>query len=357
MWGHDCRIGQSSGIGRMFHIPLRWPLFHVQTDDQPPRDAEPFMTAEATPTHANPDRPTARQILGANGGLALAMVMWGGAFPVIEELLVSWDVVLNTCLRMGCGAAVLMMVFLITERGRILKGPVPWGKVFILGTLGFGVNSLVFTAGVANAGGANAAMVAALSPIIGAIAGRLINGEPLRRATMIAAGIAIAGCLVVVFARMREVGEFRGGAVLVLIAISLWTWYSVQAQRWLAGWSQVRIAAFTATAGVFVMLGFAAIGLALGLVGTRTDFSLPSLVMIAYLATTSNGAALVLWSNGVKVLGVSVATLFSNTIPVIAVIISFVIFDRPPLPLELVGGAIVIVGVLYGQISRMRTTA
>ena len=39
---------------------------------------------------------------------------------------------------------------------------------------------------------------------------------------------------------------------------------------------------------------------------------------------------------------------------IIAVIISFVVFDRPPLPLELAGGAIVIVGVLYGQIARMR---
>ena len=312
------------------------------------------MTAEAEQAHANPGRPTAAQILSANGGLACAMLMWGGAFPVIEELLVSWDVVLNTCLRMGCGAAVLMSVFLITERGRILKGPVPWGKVILLGTLGFGVNSLVFTAGVANAGGANAAMVAALSPIIGAIAARLINGEPLRRSTLIAAAIAITGCLVVVFARMQEVGEFRGGALLVLIAMSMWTWYSVQAQRWLAGWSQVRIAAFTATAGVIVMVIFAGVGLALGMIGTRHDFSLPSLVMIAYLATTSNGAALVLWSNGVKVLGVSVATLFSNTIPVIAVIISFVIFHRAPLPLELVGGGIVIVGVLYGQIARMR---
>ncbi|MDA0952258.1 MAG: DMT family transporter, partial [Proteobacteria bacterium] len=269
------------------------------------------MTRETRALPVDHGRPSARQILGANGGLALAMLMWGGAFPVIEELLVSWDVVLNTTLRMGCGAGVLMVVFLVSERGRIRKGPVPWGKVMLLGTLGFGVNSLVFTAGVANAGGANAAMVAALSPIIGAIAGRLINGEPLRRSTMIAAAIAIAGCLVVVFARMQDVGEFRGGALLVLVAMSMWTWYSVQAQRWLAGWSQVRIAAFTATAGVMVMLVFAGIGLALGLVGTRTDFSLPSLVMIAYLAATSNGAALVLWSNGVKVLGVSVATLFS----------------------------------------------
>ena len=69
------------------------------------------MTVESGAVHANPDRPSARQILGANGGLALAMLMWGGAFPVIEELLVSWDVVLNTCLRMGCGAAVLISVF------------------------------------------------------------------------------------------------------------------------------------------------------------------------------------------------------------------------------------------------------
>jgi drug/metabolite transporter (DMT)-like permease len=293
-------------------------------------------------------------VLGANLGLALAMLMWGSAFPLIEELLTTWDVVLNTTVRMGCGALILVTAFALTERGRIFKGPIPWRHVFLLGFFGFGINSVSFSAGVANAGGANAAIVAALSPIIGAIAARLINKEPLRRSTLIAAAIAVAGCVVVVVARMREVGEFRGGALMVLVAISLWTWYSVQAQRWLAGWSQLRIAAFTATAGVMVLASLCGLGVAFGVFGTRTDFSLPSLAIIAYLAMTSNGAALVLWSNGVRVLGVSVAALFSNTIPVLAVAISFVLFDRPPLPLELAGGAIVIVGVLYGQLARLR---
>lgn len=314
------------------------------------------MTVEQHTAAAPAEAPrhTASQILGANLGLACAMLMWGGAFPVIEEMLTTWDVILNTTVRMGCGALILLGVFIATERGHLLRGPVPWGKVILLGTLGFGINSITFTAGVADAGGANAAMVAALSPIIGAIAARLINKEPLRRTTVIAAAIAVTGCLVVVLARMQEVGEFRGGALLVLAAMSLWTWYSVQAQRWLAGWSQVRIAAFTATAGAIVLGTICVVGVALGLVGTRHDFSLPAIAMLAYLAITSNGAALVLWSNGVKVLGVSVASLFSNTIPVIAVIISFLIFDRAPLPLELVGGGIVIAGVLYGQIARMR---
>ena len=314
------------------------------------------MTAEPSslPAPGDAHRPTARQVLGANLGLACAMVMWGGAFPVIEELLTTWDVVLNTTVRMGCGALILISAFAITERGRLFKGPIPWGRVLLLGFFGFGINSVAFTAGVANAGGANAAIIAALSPIVGAVAARAINKEPLRRSTVIAAAIAVAGCVVVVLARMREVGEFRGGALLVLIAMSLWTWYSVQAQRWLAGWSQLRIAAFTATAGVLALGTICVVGIALGAVGTRTDFSLPALVMIAYLATTSNGAALVLWSNGVKVLGVTVASLFSNTIPIIAVVISFLVFDRPPLPLELVGGAIVIAGVLYGQLARLR---
>lgn len=299
-------------------------------------------------------RATARQILGANAGLACAVLMWGSAFPVIEELLTTWDVVLNTTMRMGCGAVVLMLVFIVSERGRLLRGPIPWRRVLLLGVFGFGVNSIAFSEGVADAGGANAAIVASLSPIVGAIAGRLLNGEPLRRSTMIAAAIAVTGCVVVSVARMQEVGAFRGGALLVLFAMSLWTWYSVMAQRWLAGWSQVRIAAFTSSAGVLVMMACCALGAAVGLVGTKADFSTPSLLMVAYLAITSNGAALVLWSNGVKVLGVSVASLFSNTIPVVAVVISFVIFDRPPLPLELVGGAIVIAGVLYGQIARLR---
>ena len=308
--------------------------------------------AGAAPVAA--DGAKTRDALLANGGLACAMLMWGGAFPVIEELLVTWDVVMNTMLRIGAGALLLVAAFLVTERGRILKGPVPWGRVFVLGALGFGVNAVVFTAGVATAGGGNAAIVAALSPIVGAVAARLVGGEPLRRTTVVAAAIAVAGCIVVVVARARELGEFRGGALLVFAAICLWTWYSIQAQRWLAGWSQLRIAAFTASAGVLTLALVAGIGMAAGLVGTRADLSGPSLAMIAYLAVTSNGLALVLWSNGVKVLGVTVASLFSNTIPVIAVAIAFLVFDRPPLPLELVGGAIVIAGVLYGQLAGRR---
>ena len=311
------------------------------------------MTAEraSPPAPAVADVAAARKVLGANAGLAAAVVMWGGAFPVIEELLQSWDVILNTTVRMGLGAAVLMTTFLVVERRHLLRGPIPWRRVALLGVFGFGINSLCFTFGVANAGGANAAIVAALSPIVGAIAGRLIGGERLKPATIVAATIAVTGCFVVIFARMEAVGAFRGGAILVLIAICLWTWYSIQAQRWLAGWSQLRIAAFTATAGVCVLGSITLVASAFGLVGTRADFSAPSLAMLAYLAVTSNGAALVLWSNGVKVLGVTMATLWSNTIPIVAVAISYFLFDRPPLPLELVGGALVITGVLYGQLA------
>jgi drug/metabolite transporter (DMT)-like permease len=39
---------------------------------------------------------------------------------------------------------------------------------------------------------------------------------------------------------------------------------------------------------------------------------------------------------------------------VIAVAISFFLFDRPPRPLELVGDAIAIAGVLCGQLARLR---
>tara|TARA_Y100001934_G_scaffold71355_6_gene88764 strand:+ start:2294 stop:3241 length:948 start_codon:yes stop_codon:yes gene_type:complete len=299
-------------------------------------------------------RPSSGRILSANAGLACVMLMWGSAFPLIEDLLTTWDVLINTTVRMAAGAFVLVSIFVVAEYGRIFRGPIPWGRVFLLGFFGFGVNTVIFTAGVANTGGANAAIVAALMPIIGAIAARVINGERLRRATVIAATIAFAGCLLVVVARAREVGEFRGGALLVLIAMSLWAWYSIQAQRWLSGWSQVRIGAMTATAGALSLAVMSVVGVTLGLAGNRHDFSPGAIAIIIYLAVTSNGVALVLWSNGVKVLGVTLATLFSNTIPMIAVAISFLFFDQTPLPLELVGGAVVIGGVIYGQMALLK---
>jgi drug/metabolite transporter (DMT)-like permease len=60
-----------------------------------------------------------------------------------------------------------------------------------------------------------------------------------------------------------------------------------------------------------------------------------------------------LWHYAVRKLGFVVASLFLNLTPVVAILITALAFAVYPTPQQLVGGALVLVGVLQSQLRRL----
>jgi drug/metabolite transporter (DMT)-like permease len=165
--------------------------------------------------------------------------------------------------------------------------------------------------------------------------------------------LAMAGGVLATYDPGASGGAFdlRGGELLILLASACWAWYSLASQRWLAQWSQLRISCVTMVPGTVVSV---AIYLAAALAGSAdlppaAPASLLDVGFFAWMTVMAVIAGLLGWNYGVRQLGVVVASLFLNFVPVFTILIT-TLQGRPPTTMQLLGGALVLAGVLQSQL-------
>ena len=294
-------------------------------------------------------RPDAQ--IGANLGLFLSTAIWATMFPVTEALLATWDPYLIALGRLSVAAVVLTSALCLTEGRAAFARTLPWGRLWILGGGGIGVSIVLMTFGIKYSGSVTSAIIAAASPIIAAFIARFLFAIPVRLAVVVGAVVAVAGGLLATLGGGAAVDDFRGGELLVLAGISIWAWYSQLAQRWLAGFSQLAITALTMITGMSSLALATAILLLLGMATPTADLSWRSVGWVLYLGCGPASFCLFLWHYGVSRLGVTVASMYGNLVPVVVVLIA--IFSGVyPVPAQLAGGALIIAGVLIAQSRR-----
>ena len=128
-----------------------------------------------------------------------------------------------------------------------------------------------------------------------------------------------------------------------------WSWYSIEAQRRLKGASQIRISALTLIFTTFFLLLAYGLAAAFGQTyGSVMDATLTDLGAFALFIVGVVLIGLLLWNFGVSRLGVVVASMYLNLIPVAAVLAALALGYRPRGE-QLIGGAVVLSGVVLAQ--------
>lgn len=298
---------------------------------------------------------SARALVGAHAGLFVMIMFWGSFFPVLERLLLTWDVLSATVARQVVGGVALFALMAAVEPLGSLRR-LPLGRALLLGAIGIALGSMCITLAVHYSSGVSAAIVATTSPITAAIVARFVFAMPLARAMLTGAALAVVGGVIAVWAGGGGLKGFSGGEALVILANVCWTWFSVMAQRWLRGCSQVAIAAVTTATGALPLLVLLGLGAATGLHEARMDFSAETVLLMLYAGAIPIGLGNVLWHHGVSRTGVAIASMYNNLVPVSAVLVSLAAGIAPN-PWQLVGGAVIIAGVLYAQLATRRPAA
>lgn len=128
----------------------------------------------------------------------------------------------------------------------------------------------------------------------------------------------------------------------------------MKVQEWCGSYSNLRTTAITSATAtvwlalvwlVFVFLGdshFEPEGLNAGPVS-----------MLLWLSWGAAGIAIIMWHKGAAHIGVPTASLYLNLIPVVAVLVSAVLFDLRPNLYQMGGGGLVLLGVLSIQLRRL----
>lgn len=292
-------------------------------------------------------------------GLLLLALLWGTMVPSVAHLLSVWDPYFLAAFRY-IAAAPLMWAAVLLMQGR--GDPVPHASVrpgwrlWPLGVIGIGLYSTLFTVGVQHCHPVTAAILSATSPAIAAIVDLVIFRVPLDRRMLPAILLAIIGtAMATVHFGAGDMFDFRGGEILIAAAIACWSWYSTAAQRWCHGWSQVRITASTmATGGVGLVFIYAiAAGLGAASFPPPLDAASTDWLVLAWVTVALVAFGVFLWNFGVKRVGVVVASLYLNLIPIVSIAI-FAFFGIEPTWPQAMGGVLVIAGVVLSELQLLK---
>lgn len=275
---------------------------------------------------------------------AIAPVAWGSTYFVTRHLLppdaALWGAVIR-CLPAG------VLVLLVTRR---LPRGAWWWRSVVLGALTVGgLNVLVYVAAQRLATSLAATIMSTSAAALIVLSWIVLGQRPALRA---AAG-AVLGILGVVVMLQPGGGEADGwgiaASVLAMLSSSLGF---VLTRRWGADIPPLTMTAWQLIAGSLVVAP-----LAIAVEGAPPALDGPALLGFAYVILVATAIAYAAWFTGLARLPGAVVGVIGLLNPVTGVLLGVWLAHEPFGPAQMVGLALVVVGVLAGTLTRPRTAA
>jgi len=281
--------------------------------------------------------------------LTTAALMWAGNAIVGKILVQSSSPVLLNTIRWGITALILLPF-----AWGVFKGSSPlWGQTkrfLLLSLFGVGSYNVLLYLALQSSTPINVTLIGASMPIWAIVIGALFYKESSHAKQIIGALISLLGVSIVIvrgeLERLIEI-EFVVGDLLMVFATILWGAYS-----WMLShpkestertwpWSYFLLA--QVGFGFCWSIGFA-------VTEWQLDFSYfawswPTVLMIIYVIVGPSLIAYRCWGLGITRAGATVATFFTNLIPLFTAILSTLLLQKPPELFQGVAFALILAGI------------
>ncbi len=284
-----------------------------------------------------------RRDLATDIGLIALAVIWGVNFSVVKEVLTVLDPLALNALRFPLAAAALWPVVRRLPPTEVDRGDRI--RLVALGLLGNVVYQAFFIFGIDATLAGNAALLLATSPVWTVLLSSAVGHERPKTLVFAGAAVTLGGMVLVVLGRgdviTVDATTLRGDVLMVLAAL-LWATYTVGSARLVSRYGPVRVTTWTLWVGTpfLVLLGAPSL--------LRTPWAAtPAWVWagVAYAGVFSVAIAYLLWYRGVQRLGTSRTAVYSNMVPVAALLTAWIWLGEIPSSAQLSGAAIILAGI------------
>lgn len=275
--------------------------------------------------------------------LLLMATIWGVNFSVVKYGLRFMEPLAFNAVRVLLSAAVLLLI------ARAQRLPLPprrqlWALIG-LGVLGNGVYQALFIQGLAHTRAGTASLVMAATPVLIAILGRVRGVDRLHVRGYVGVALSVAGIATVMrgtAAAGSGDASLLGDALILLSSIS-WATYTVLLKPYTHHVDGVQVSALTLVGGALplTLLSLPAI--------VRTDWTaLPMAAWgaVAYGALLALVVSYLIWYRGIRILGPTRTSMFSNLQPVVAVLFAWAALGEVPTSAQGFGMAMVMTGLV-----------
>lgn len=285
--------------------------------------------------------------IGAHIALLLMTVIWAVNFSVTKIALTELTPLAFNAFRFVLATVVMYLV--LRSRGPVplpARADIP--AIAALGIVGNGVYQLFFILGVNRTGAGAASLLLAGTPLVTALLSAALGHERIRPRVWLGVVCTLIGIILVVgFGEAASSSPVTlEGNLLMMGATLSWAGYTVGSRRYIDRYGPVPITAWTLWVGTPVLFLLGVPDLLRINIG---DVAFGTWLGVVYGGVLSIGIAYLIWYYGVKLLGNTRTSVYSNLTPVLALIVAWLVLREVPSVGQVAGAAVIVGGVTLAQ--------
>jgi drug/metabolite transporter (DMT)-like permease len=292
-----------------------------------------------------PERPSRVKIYTL---IALMTTLWSLNYVVAKYALREVPALLASGLRMMIAGLIMIAVYRWNQRNGSIP---PWtrkdvGLLIFLGTIGVGLNQLLFVLGISMTTVSHAAIMIGLTPVTVLILAALMGLERLNAIRLAGMLTALAGVAALRLSGSRSDGATLLGDFIVYLASFTFALYTVRGKR------------ETSRLGGVVVNTFAYVGTAIAMAPITVvyawDFDFSRVTWVAwtsvlYMALFPSVVCYSIYYYALTHVSASRVSAFSYLQPLLATLMAIPLLGEHPTKTLITGGALVLVGVFLAE--------
>jgi drug/metabolite transporter (DMT)-like permease len=276
--------------------------------------------------------------------LFMMATIWAVNFSVVKFATGIFTPLAFTGLRVAMAAVVLVVIAVASDSA--WPGKRDFVILLLIGVLGHGLYQYFFVEGLSRTRAGHAALIVAAAPAFIMVASRIRGIEPIRRKMLIGIALSVVGVgLIISDSAQSPHGQATlAGSLLMVAAVMTWTTFTVLLQPYTLRFSPLKLSAITMVGGLLPLLVVSGPALA------ATDWlAVPfrAWAAVFYASIVSMVIAYLFWYRGIKLLGPTRTSVYSNIQPVIALAIAWIFLSEIPTLWQTIGATTIITGVLF----------
>jgi drug/metabolite transporter (DMT)-like permease len=293
--------------------------------------------------------------------LVVMVLAWGANYSIMKRAFAEVPPLAFNALRMTLASAVFLAAIWVARR-RTTPLPLSIRPVFHtpealtrrdrwhlawLGVVGHFGYQLCFANGVARTHASNAALIIGATPVAVAVLSAVIGRDRIRPLHWAGVGVSAAGLYFVVGRGAAFGGSTLAGDLLMVVALVCWAAYTLGSARIMARHSPLYVTGTTLAIGTALYAATAVPDL----LDTPWRAVSPSIWMwLVVSALFGLCFGYVVWNAAVQRLGAAHTAIYSNLVPLAAMLVASVWLREPITSMTIVAAALIVSGVVLTRL-------
>lgn len=284
--------------------------------------------------------------------LALLILIWAANFSVVKFALRDMAPLAFNGVRFALASSLLWLSLKVGGRTAAIDRRY-WPALIGLGLLGNTVYQVLFIYGIDWTLAGNASLMLAATPVFTTLLSALFRQERIASIAWIGVTLSCAGIVLVVWGGTQAISfsaDTVRGDLTVLAAAAGWSSYTVGSAPLVRRYGALPVTAVTMWIGGLALL---AISIPAFLAQDWSAVRPASWLALFYSAAFAIALAYIIWYYSVRQIGNTRTAVYSNFIPVVALVIAWLTLGERPTWLQLVGAAAIVGGTILVRLGRI----